>query len=346
MPELSAAIHEGKDLSQWGKRRESACFAMTERAIRLADERALGRKPSPSHMVSLILLEGMHDQHNTSGLSRSGGSSGSSAYADGKARQRIHLDEAFAVRFLSQLDLAATGGKVLESRGLAFLGPPSTCINENKGYWGFVRVLRLTRCSLSLLLHGVVVRRIRSPVPSFKRSTLHGLDGIDEGETISGPEEDGPYWTRIERLHLEVAKRAFDSAREIVAMLKANLISGISLGVMPGAQHLFARLPNWIQIILDTPPTEEGGPPGFQYSEKLNDLRWVVKSLYSIGWSFERLSRPAPYIEREIQVLAERARLYHSVLGTKIDPEWALPLDDLEEVDIEALLASLTEGIL
>ncbi|KAL8277957.1 hypothetical protein RQP46_009589 [Phenoliferia psychrophenolica] len=114
---------------------------------------------------------------------------------------------------------------------------------------------------------------------------------------------------------------------------------------MTGAQHLFARLPFWVQILLDTPTTDEGGPLGFTYTDKLNDLRTVVKALHSIGWSFERLARPAPFLAREIQVLADRARLYHSVMGTRIDPEWALPPDNVEEVDIEALLASLTEGI-
>ncbi|KAL8277956.1 hypothetical protein RQP46_009588 [Phenoliferia psychrophenolica] len=318
MPELSAAVREGKDLSEWGKRREGACFAMTEKAIRLADERGLWRKPSPSNIASLILLEGMHDQHKAGGLC-TGGSSGSSAYADaymsqlrtlldGKLNEevkvklmdsgigwtafmrdatlaaitgrsptfseedidlltdqpppslpfaiampdpdprdpsnphklpfwtlffsymRIHLDEAFAVRLLSQLDLAATGAKLLESRGLAFLGHPSSCIDENKGYWGFVRVLRLTRCSLTLLLYDVVVRRIRSRVPSFGRSTLLGLNDAQDRDMITGPEDDDPYWARIERLHSEVSKRAFDGTREIVAMLEDNLMSGISLG--------------------------------------------------------------------------------------------------------------------
>ena len=65
---LSTAVRDGSDLSEFGRRRENACKAMTDKAVRLADSRSIWRKPSIANMASLLLLEGLFDREQPSGV--------------------------------------------------------------------------------------------------------------------------------------------------------------------------------------------------------------------------------------------------------------------------------------
>lgn len=146
-----------------------------------------------------------------------------------------------------------------------------------------------------------------------------------------------------------------------VASTPSNPSSPSSPGVMSGTQLLYAHLPFWLQIHLETPVAEEGGPAEFTFYEKLRDLRWVLKSLHSVGWAFERLSRPAPWLTREIEVIERREAEYwrrvapgFASLGGEGTPgggsgaSTASPYvegGEMSEADIEAMLTSMTAGL-
>ncbi|KAM0746381.1 hypothetical protein T439DRAFT_329825 [Meredithblackwellia eburnea MCA 4105] len=478
LSQLAVAAREGKDLSEWGRRRESACAALTNKAVRMADERGIWRKPSATSMVSLIMLEGLMDQEVESikglrhyadaymshlrellegdypqagkaSLMDSGigwtaymrdaamaASTGrqplfsdddvelltdnpppplevamampemdlsdpvnarktpfwtlfgsfmnrlamtARSYPDGltgrRAQRNPHINFPFIRNVLVQMDLLSRASHLLEHRALAFLGPPQSSPDALKGVWGFVRVLRLNRCSQALLLLRVVNQRLRARGPVGGDEGLGQRARIFELEVlpaVAGPGlEEEEYWNKLEQLRVEVAKRAFEAAREIISLLKANITSGISYGILTGAQILFSRLPFWLQIVIDTPVTEEGGPVGFTFEDKLDDLRWVLKSLHSIGWSFEKLSRPAPWIEGEIRTLEQRWRMFQmfapgndlsvgpsSYGGSTVTTPGAVASsggsnstgsagspDGISDEEINSILASMTEGL-
>lgn len=64
LAELAVAAKEGRDLSEWGRRREAACVALTNKAVALADENGIWRKPSTSNIATLIMLEGLLDRES------------------------------------------------------------------------------------------------------------------------------------------------------------------------------------------------------------------------------------------------------------------------------------------
>lgn len=59
--DLAAASFDGTDLSEFGKRRESACVALTESAVKLADSSGTLRIASMESLASLLLFEGVID---------------------------------------------------------------------------------------------------------------------------------------------------------------------------------------------------------------------------------------------------------------------------------------------
>jgi len=61
LSELSVATKQGQDLSEWGRRRESACDAMTTKALQLADARGTFRTPTVESIASLLFLESLLD---------------------------------------------------------------------------------------------------------------------------------------------------------------------------------------------------------------------------------------------------------------------------------------------
>lgn len=54
---------------------------------------------------------------------------------------------------------------------------------------------------------------------------------------------------------------------------------------MKNLKHLFATLPAWLSGIVDTPTTEEGGPSGFTFDDKLQDLRWYTH-VSDYSWTY------------------------------------------------------------
>lgn len=71
------------------------------------------------------------------------------------------------------------------------------------------------------------------------------------------------------------------------------------------------NMPKWAKYILEVSTAEEGGPySDFSFEAKLDDLQCIFQALTSIGWAFERLARPALWIQDEIQALELRQALY------------------------------------
>lgn len=56
---MTNAYINGQDLTEYGRKRESACIALTENAMKLADARGTMRSPSLESVGTLLLLEGL-----------------------------------------------------------------------------------------------------------------------------------------------------------------------------------------------------------------------------------------------------------------------------------------------
>ncbi|KAI5477342.1 Zn(2)-C7 fungal-type transcription factor [Pseudohyphozyma bogoriensis] len=61
LKQLDQATRLGDDLSEWGQRREEACAALADKALKLADANAVWREASATNIATLLLLEGMKD---------------------------------------------------------------------------------------------------------------------------------------------------------------------------------------------------------------------------------------------------------------------------------------------
>lgn len=86
---------------------------------------------------------------------------------------------------------------------------------------------------------------------------------------------------------------------------------------------------SWVTLIIQCPVAEDGGPDGtFTYDVKIQELTSsvllcgsfygphlimtlishyrVLKCLWAVSWSFERVGRAVPWLSREIQKLRQR----------------------------------------
>ncbi|KAK4699126.1 hypothetical protein P7C70_g7139, partial [Phenoliferia sp. Uapishka_3] len=221
-----------------------------------------------------------------------------------KALSTPRINEEFAGEYLAFLDIAWQAIPVLERRSLLFVPTP---VHGRRGNVvpGVVRSMKTTLCNLTFMLNRVVGERISAKLESRAAPSSTGIQELEPRSPDSSQDEE-EYWNRLVELRKESYNRAFLASRLLVGMCGEVLKQGISLaGNMEwldprAAQHLFVTLPAWLSVIVDTPTSEEGGPPGFTFDAKLQDLQWAQQSLYSVGWASERLTRPVSWVEEEI----------------------------------------------
>ncbi|KAI5475992.1 Zn(2)-C7 fungal-type transcription factor [Pseudohyphozyma bogoriensis] len=263
--------------------------------------------------------------------------------------RRKPLDFAFARSMMSKLDLAMHTIPILERRARQYLGPWDTCGDAERAIWSFFRILQVSTAYLYRLLHFVVTTRLGElngiPPPSLPRRVM---------ETAGLPLSD-QYWADLRAFHVETRAKAFEGTRLFVKMLHFN----VSFGIMSGASLFFARLPAWLQLLLEQPTVEEGGlVQDWTYEAKIRDMKKVLRALRAVGWAFPKLAAPAADLRREIDVLEARKRVYEAIhhqpdpvlsfdaLPSPTTSASSSPSTSLSQDELEQMLKELAAGTL
>ncbi|KAI5480344.1 hypothetical protein MNV49_000919 [Pseudohyphozyma bogoriensis] len=82
----------------------------------------------------------------------------------------------------------------------------------------------------------------------------------------------------------------------------ALMDEGEYTGALWGGQLLLPRLPLVTTVLLETPPTEDGGDPRLGYTRqvKLSALQTIRRNLSTVAWAFPKLARSPPELQATI----------------------------------------------
>ncbi|KAI5478841.1 RTA-like protein [Pseudohyphozyma bogoriensis] len=199
-----------------------------------------------------------------------------------QARAERLLDESAARHTLAELNHAGTAIPVLAAA--------CDFMSDSKGQEeARVMISHLAVFRLSLIF--ILYRTVKSRLEQQHQAHV----GADEAA----------YWFRLQNTYASVRAAALSSSLEAVGLIMRKTEShGFAIW---GAETLFVRLMA-IDVIIDTPATEDGGDPALGYTcqVKLTALQNILKILYTVGWAFERLARPTARVQMEIEALSRR----------------------------------------
>ncbi|GAA5955122.1 hypothetical protein JCM3765_003201 [Sporobolomyces pararoseus] len=227
-----------------------------------------------------------------------------------RATRNPRIDEEFANHFLTTLRKIERGFEIIATRIVHYLGPEEVAIPEAKVVYGFVKTLKATKAGLAFLLHRVLRQRKVTKETSTATEAAK-IFQLEEYQQLGGPPrtEDEEYWNRFGILLKEAENLAFEAARELVELFRAQ--ESLNLGTINGMHMLFVRLPMWVSRLIDEPTTEEGGTrSSWTFQTKLEDLRTILLALNKIGWSYASYARPAPWLRSLIAKLETKQQIY------------------------------------
>ncbi|KAK4705847.1 hypothetical protein P7C70_g343, partial [Phenoliferia sp. Uapishka_3] len=250
-----------------------------------------------------------------------------------RARRSLYIDETFSLDYLSRMELSLAALPTIRQRVNLLLERTDTLhtglfVMHGKDVLGALRSLRCAVAGQCFLLSRVISQRIAgkdgAPTPDFIR-----------WPPLPGPQNDEAYWERLAALDVKARELSFVAARSIVAVIEEAFSSGHQVGSSEwldarGTSMIFNHVSMWQHLLINTPVTEEGGPEGWDYSTKVAELRWCAKvlsteqrvddlinlmerllrGLNSVGWAYERLSRPATRVQEAILDLERRQAAY------------------------------------
>lgn len=143
-----------------------------------------------------------------------------------RARRSLYLDEAFAVDYLSRMELSLAALPTIRQRVNRLLETDEALhtpqfVMMGKDLLGAVRSLRCAIAGQCFLLSRVIAQRIAGktggPAPVFIR-----------WPPLPGPANDDAYWARLGSLEEKARVLSFVAARSIVAVLEVRLLPLVS----------------------------------------------------------------------------------------------------------------------
>ncbi|KAM0746608.1 hypothetical protein T439DRAFT_329714 [Meredithblackwellia eburnea MCA 4105] len=272
-----------------------------------------------------------------------------------KARRSLYIDEEFAHAYIGRMEISLAALPTLKQRVERVLRTGEYLHTpqfeaHGKDVIGSVRSLRCAVAGQSMLLARVVAQRMagRKGAPAAK---------FIRWPPLPGPLNDDAYWVRLKALEDKARSLAFVAARSIVSVVEEAFSTGDQVGSSEwldarGTMMLFSNVSmSWQNLLINTPTSEEGGPPGFDFTTKLAELRWLLRGLNSVGWAYEKLSRPASRVQTEIQQLENKRAAHwsndpspHFTFTSIAEPAAELELPMFSEEDLQALLALPTDN--
>lgn len=240
-----------------------------------------------------------------------------------RARASERIDEAFANYFLDEATFLFDALPELKRReALAKAAMPELYLQADIAT--LVRTIMFSSCTLSWLLNRVVGQRLAGRHPEVTSSlAVKDLGGgallnsrrevINPWPAMPGPSNDDEYWRRLFLLRRRVYTQAFRASRRVAFIIGETIEQGYSLSsawLDPRfVQVLFSRLGFWVSTIVNMPTVEQGGPhPDFTFMDKLQDLEWVRKGCFSVGWMSVSMSGSADWVKEEILKTEEAQR--------------------------------------
>lgn len=242
-----------------------------------------------------------------------------------RARATERMDEAFAERFLDEATYLFNALPELNRRELlAKVAMPELYLQADIAT--LVRTISFSSCTLSWMLNRIVGQRLAGRHPETTSSLAdRGLGGgvvlNSRGEMMNpwppmpGPSNDEAYWRRLFMLRRRVYTQSFRASRRVASIIGATIEQGYSLSsawLDPRfVQVLFSRLAFWASSIVNMPTIEQGGPhPDFAFIDKLQDLDWIKKGCFSVGWMSLSMAGSADWVKQEI-AKTEQAQAEH-----------------------------------
>ncbi|KAI5475997.1 MFS multidrug transporter [Pseudohyphozyma bogoriensis] len=236
------------------------------------------------------------------------------------ARRAPRLNEAFVEEFIAQVHVILSALPILHQRGEELSQVTSNRTDGTyRDTWSMVRSLRVSASGFCFFIHRIVLQRITA-----RNTSSAKIVELGPWPMIPGPmDEDEEYWNRLQALQTRTKALAFLGARNLAQVFSMILKQGIAIGSpealdVRGVQMIFSSLPLWIPAFLETPVTEEGGPEGFDYNTKIEELTWISKAIRGVGWSFYRLGRSAQWIQTELAILERRRTDYWQNFATTL----------------------------
>ncbi|KAI5476898.1 Zn(2)-C7 fungal-type transcription factor [Pseudohyphozyma bogoriensis] len=167
-----------------------------------------------------------------------------------------------------------------------------------------IRGIRFAACYHAFLASRIAKGRVeeRDKVPSLEGASRGGFV-VEEGSV------DG-YWQRVEALKERAGAMAFQAVRQVAALVQETLQSGETVGSIGfldwGLQPLyFDDVQTWTSILVDMPATEQGGPPGFGFETKINEMEAILRALYSLQWyqARPRYADATSWLEQQVALV-------------------------------------------
>ncbi|KAI5476451.1 hypothetical protein MNV49_007764, partial [Pseudohyphozyma bogoriensis] len=172
----------------------------------------------------------------------------------------------------------------------------------------FSASLQIYWCSLVLLLHQTIKTRLEQ----------RGLT----------PDGDVAYQLRLQELYSLTRKRALEAALEALSVTTQT-----DFATLWTARLNLPRMPIFLDLILDTVATEDGGDAtlGYTFAVKHAALNDLLVVLHGIGWSYPRLSRGIPRVQSEIEALERRQRVWEAQFGEGMGmQQWDMGVTGME----------------
>lgn len=259
-----------------------------------------------------------------------------------------YLNESFVALHINQIEDAFLALPIVLSRARelyakhTYFSTPALPPVVSKDLFAFIRSLSVSLCGQSFVLCTVVEGRIEECESRIK----HGA----ELWRRQGTEFD--YLARLQTLKKTTRELAFRSGRHLAGILRESILTHSFTHEWldeRGTRMLFARLPFWISLLVDQPTTETGGPPDFTFAQKLDELKWVLKSTAAHGWASTELSAHLPRIRGYIAATEEQQSLYWKSI---IDGAFVSSSDEAEEtastktIDTETVASRMVQAVL
>ncbi|BGP03719.1 hypothetical protein NBRC10513v2_007452 [Rhodotorula toruloides] len=210
----------------------------------------------------------------------------------GTAARRQPFSEQYLAKYLTQLDHLLHLFALLESRIAFVLSPAATSAHSLPAPFETERQFIMRAClhtlglawsSLSLPVHLELNRRIaelRDPPPDHqsashlqpsRKRTLERLELLRK---------------QVEQVTLKAARMVAQCVHEAPSLAFLVQLSG-------------ENLDKWVKVLVDAKTVEDGGA-GITKEERERDLRWILQSLKTMGWSWTDLEGLTSMIEEAL----------------------------------------------
>jgi len=163
----------------------------------------------------------------------------------------------------------------------------------------YCRTMSLGCLAVDYLVHRGVIQELQALNERIEHANLVPLDEISN----FGISEHERRRSKLLQLKNEADGRMRKGARELASILWAmqnSLSARTGLGIMTGIGMVYDGLPQFAEILATMPSREEGGTEDFPLETKIQEVRWLLSTYRSLGWSWVDMADAIKYLEDQL----------------------------------------------